>query len=81
MNGHSLLLDTNIILYFLNGDKTLIPVLQENDLVISIITEIELLGYSQLEENERIRIKQFIGLCTVKNITKEIKEKVIDIRF
>lgn len=55
--------------------------MQENDLIISIITEIELLGYSKLEENERTRINQFIDLCTVQNISKVIKEKAIDIRF
>lgn len=80
MNGNSLLLDTNIILYFLNGDKTLIPVIQEYDLNISIITEIELLGYSRLTEKEQTHINEFIGFCDIKNITKKIKRKTIEIR-
>lgn len=29
MSGNSILLDTNIILYLLNGEETLIPLLEE----------------------------------------------------
>lgn len=56
MNGNSLLIDTNIILYFLEGDDTLIPLLQENDRVVSIITEVELLGYNGLSEDELYKL-------------------------
>src|SRR5690625_836669 len=80
MSGNSLLLDTNIILYFLNGDDTLAPLLQENDLVISIIAEVELLGYEALTGNELIRTKEFLNLCTIINITTDIKERAIKIR-
>ncbi len=29
MNGNNVLLDTNIVLYLLNGEETLIPLLEE----------------------------------------------------
>ncbi len=48
MNGNELFLDTNIILYYLNGDETLIPVLEDKKLFLSFITEMELLSYSKL---------------------------------
>lgn len=50
MNGNSFLLDTNVILYFLNGDETLLPLFKERNLVISVITEIELLAFDQFSE-------------------------------
>lgn len=80
MSGNSLLLDTNIILYFLGGDDTLAPLLQENDLTISVITEIELLGYDALKEEELIKTKEFLNLCAIINLTTDIKERAIDIR-
>ena len=46
MSGTKLLLDTNIILYYLSGDEKLGPLLEDSNLYISIITEIELMGYS-----------------------------------
>lgn len=32
MNGNNIVLDTNIILYLLNGEQTLIPVLEDKQL-------------------------------------------------
>jgi predicted nucleic acid-binding protein len=32
MNGNNILLDTNIVLYLLNGEETLIPLLEEKNL-------------------------------------------------
>lgn len=59
MNGNNLVLDTNIILYFMAGDKTLIPFFEDHSLHISVITEIELLGYKNLTEENRREIKNF----------------------
>jgi|AntRauTorcE11897_2_1112592.scaffolds.fasta_scaffold29770_1 predicted nucleic acid-binding protein len=79
MNGNSLLIDTNIILYFLGGDDTLVPLLQENDRVVSIITEVELLGYSGLSEKEQTSTEAFLNTCSIINITTDIKQKAIKI--
>ena len=52
MNGNSLLVDTNIILYLLGGDKTIIPILENKNLFISFISELELLSYINLTNKE-----------------------------
>lgn len=80
MSGNSLLLDTNVILYFLNGDDTLVPLFEDRNLVISIITEIELLGYEGFSANELKQTKNFIQNCTVINLNTDIKNKAITIR-
>ena len=80
MNGNSILLDTNIVLYLLNGEETLIPLLEEKNLFLSFITQLELLGNRYLKAADALKIKQFIGECTVIDITPEIKEHTIDIR-
>ena len=59
MSGNSLLLDTNIILYYLNGDETLIPLVEENYLYVSVINEIELLGYSDFRKRNLKRLRLF----------------------
>ena len=48
MNGNKLFLDTNIILYLLNGDETLAELLNQKQLYISVITELELLAYKNI---------------------------------
>jgi len=80
MNGTKLFIDTNIILYVLNGDETLSNFLDGRQLYISFITELELLGYHGLNESERNIIKDFIRQCKVVNINKMIKEEVVRLR-
>jgi len=80
MSGTRLFLDTNIILYVLDGDETLSNFLDGRQLYISFITELELLGYHGLTKSERKVIKEFIGQCKVVNINKMIKEEVIRLR-
>lgn len=80
MSGNSLLLDTNVILYFLSGDDTLIPLFEDRNLVISIITEIELLGYAGFSSKELKLTEKFLQNCTVINLNIDIKNKAITIR-
>ena len=80
MSGTNILLDTNIVLYLLNGEETLIPLLDEKNLFLSFITQLELLGNRHLKPSDILKIKQFISECTVIDITPAIKELVINIR-
>jgi predicted nucleic acid-binding protein len=80
MNGTNILLDTNIVLYLLNGEETLIPLLDEKNLFLSFITQLELLGNRHINTGDILKIKQFISECTVIDITPAIKELVITIR-
>jgi predicted nucleic acid-binding protein len=80
MSGTNILLDTNIVLYLLNGEETLIPLLDERNLFLSFITQLELLGNRHLKPRDILKIKQFISECTVIDITPAIKELVISTR-
>jgi predicted nucleic acid-binding protein len=80
MSGSSILLDTNIILYYLRGDQTLTPLLEENRLYISIITEIELLGYNKFNTDELKSVHSFIDYCRSVNISDDIKNIAIEMR-
>lgn len=80
MNGNNILLDTNIVLYLLTGEETLIPLLEDKNLFISFITQLELLGYRHLKPADILKIKQFISECTVIDITQGIKDFAISIR-
>ena len=65
MNGNNILLDTNIVLYLLNGEETLIPLLEEKNLFLSFITQMELLSAKNIKQEDILKIKQFISECTV----------------
>ncbi len=80
MNGNKLFLDTNIVLYLLNGDETLAELLNEKQLYISVITELELLAFKGITLKEEKIIKEFIANCKTVNINDNVKKETIRIR-
>ncbi|TLY46597.1 MAG: type II toxin-antitoxin system VapC family toxin [Gammaproteobacteria bacterium] len=85
MNGKSnLLLDTNIVIGFLNGHKQINNFLsnQGNNykLNVSQITRIELLGFPNITNNEEAIIKKFLVEINVYSLSEEIENKVIELR-
>ncbi len=59
MNGNKFLLDTNIIIYILNGDEIISNYLSQNLLYTSIICEIELFGSKPLRQKKIKKLKTF----------------------
>jgi predicted nucleic acid-binding protein len=80
MNGNKLFLDTNIILYLLNGDQTLAEFLNGKQLYISVITELELLAYKGITQQEEEIITDFISQCKIITFNSFIKQETIRIR-
>ena len=62
MNGTKIFLDTNIVLYLLNGDEVLASFLNNKQIYISVITELELLGFPSISEKENEVLVDFIHL-------------------
>ena len=58
MNGNRYFVDTNILIYLLSGEKTLISILNQKQIYISFITEIELLSFKKLYDKEEIKLKR-----------------------
>ncbi|NEU72069.1 type II toxin-antitoxin system VapC family toxin [Hassallia byssoidea VB512170] len=73
-----ILLDTNIVLYFLGG--RLVNPLPSGQYFVSVITEIELLSYPSLSSNEETQIIEFLNKITVVGIDSNIKNLTIALR-
>ena len=80
MSGNKLFIDTNIVLYLLNGDQTLAELLHEKQLYISFITELELLAYQGITEVEQKIIEDFVNQCKVITLNNSIKKETIRVR-
>lgn len=82
MDGSTnLVLDTNIILYgAVYNDVVAIDLIRENDVFISDITEIELLGYHQLTDEEQAILTEIISHLNVVPINGVIKKMAIELR-
>jgi predicted nucleic acid-binding protein len=73
-----ILLDTNIVLYFLGG--RLINPLPSGQYFVSVITEIELLSYPTLSSDEETQIIEFLTKITVLAIDNNIKNLTVALR-
>jgi len=80
MIGNSIVLDTNIVLYLLNGDDELASILNQMQLYVSVITEIELLGYKEISNEDKVKIKYFLSECIIVPLYDEIKNLCITIK-
>jgi predicted nucleic acid-binding protein len=80
MNGNKFLLDTNAVLYILNGDETLTNFLFEKELYVSIITEMELLSYKNITPAEKHTIEFFLSEFVIINIDNKIKLNSIEVK-
>jgi len=60
MSGNKLFLDSNILLYFLYGNKDVIQIISDKDVVISFITELELLSFPKLTSDQENNIKDLL---------------------
>ena len=77
MNGNSVLLDTNIVLYLLSGDQQLSELLYGKKLYLSFVTELESLGYPSITEKEQEAVRSFLADCVIIDINEAIKEEVV----
>ena len=80
MSGNNYLLDTNIVLYLLGGDKVLAGILGAKSPYVSYITEMELLGSPILNATEEKEIKSFLSACLIVEMNQDIKRLAIQIR-
>lgn len=80
MNGNSVVLDTNIVLYLLNGDKIPSELLYQKKIYLSFISQLELLGYRGINAKQQLQVSKFIDECVIIDINEEIKNEAVKIR-
>jgi len=80
MNGNKLFLDTNILLYLLQGDETLTHSLDKKQFYISFITQLEILAFSNLTKSGEKLINELLSECVIIDINNEIKRRATEIR-
>jgi predicted nucleic acid-binding protein len=81
VNGDRLLLDTNAIIYFLEGRSRIAEyILLAETLYYSVITEIELLSAPHLTDDDAGVIREFPARCQRIDLTPDVIEQTIHIR-
>ncbi len=79
MNGIDFVVDTNTIIYLFSGKACATPYTDSN-LIVSVITEMELLSFPRITNDEAAALKSFISDCIVIPLEERIKERAILLR-
>jgi predicted nucleic acid-binding protein len=79
MNGVNCVGDTNIFMYFINGNPA-VSNYKDVHFYISEITEIELLGKQDISKDEHRLRADMIETCTIVNLTDRIKNITIKLK-
>ena len=84
MNGtERYLIDTNVLIYFLQGEEVAVSFLENTSngsLCISLINKIEVSSFPDISDNEEIEIKQFLLNFVTLNVDDLVAEETIRIR-
>lgn len=84
--GKKYLIDTNIAIYFLDAQLTpagmiyLVKALNAGDCYISVISKMELLGWTFKSPTDEQKAKDFVDELNVISLTDTIADKTIEIR-
>ena len=74
------MVDTNIALYLLRGNETVIELLSDKGLHLSVITRMELLSFPGMVRAELPRIHAFLDAWPVEDLHSRIEEEAIRLR-
>ena len=83
--GTRYLIDTNIAIYFLNGQLSanalafVLPIIQQ-ECNLSVISKIELLGWQPANVADEILIQNFVNASNIMPLSEEVIEKTIELR-
>jgi len=80
MNGNKFLVDTNVIIYHLAGDKNIESLLDDSVLYISALPFAELLSKQGLTNEEEVLIRAYIQATHIIHTNDFICELAADIR-
>lgn len=74
---NNILLDTNILIYLLQGDKTVRDMLEEKTWYISFVNEMELLMKPNVEAQELKAIEALLKECNIIEMNSALKKQAI----
>jgi len=80
VNGDAVLFDSNVIIYLSKRELPLSFVEQFDDIRISVVTYMEILGFHFRDSQEEGLVKELVELFETVFINEAIAQKVIEIR-
>src|SRR6185437_3206521 len=79
MSGFSFIADTNFLIAVHEGKGYVEPFL-DGSVIVSVISEIELLGWYKLDDKEKRLLRLLLGDCIIFELTTDIRRLAIELK-
>ncbi len=80
MSGTDLFVDTNVLINLAEGRSGTDQYLEGNNLFVSVVSEIELLGWHKITTTQQNYFRSMLGDCSIIGITNPVKELSIQLK-
>ena len=80
MSGVDLFVDTNILVNLAEGKRGVDRYLEGNNLYVSVVSEIELLGWHKITTQQKIFFKHLLSDCGIIGLINPIKDLAIGLK-
>lgn len=80
VSGTNLVVDTNILIYYFDGQDKAQALIEGNHIFASSITAIELLGYPDITPQGEQVIRSLLADCQMVELTAAVRERAIQIK-
>lgn len=80
MNGEAVLFDSNVIIYLSKRELPLSFIDQFEDIRISVVTYMEILGFPFKDSQEKVLVEELVDLFETVFINQSIADRVVKIR-
>jgi predicted nucleic acid-binding protein len=80
MSGDRIVIDTSLIINLFNGSAEVQELIAGRILFVSVISEIEVLSFPQLTDNDKNLLRDFLSECYIVDIEPAIKNLTINTR-
>jgi predicted nucleic acid-binding protein len=74
---NDIFVDTNILIHLLDGNKALVPLLDDKVVHVSFVTEMELLSKANITKMDIININMLLDACKLYDFNDKIKSSAI----
>lgn len=80
MNGVDLFVDTNVLISLAEGKKGFDQYLEGNNIFVSVISEIELLGWHKITTHQKQFFTKLLEDCSIVGLISPVKELSIELK-
>ena len=80
MNDAKVLVDTNIVIYVFQGNMKAVSLIEDTELVVSVLTTMELFAVPAITQDRTVWVSGFLQHCQEVPLLRAVQRKAVEVR-